>query len=67
MGRNKIFPHSTSLPVMGQIAGVSMASLGRYFHNLKIRASLAEVFHDEFNGHVFNLERDGLRQVVPCA
>ena len=23
-------------------------------------------FHDELNGHVFDLERDGLRQVVLC-
>ena len=29
-------------------------------------ARWAECFHDEVNGHVVDLERDGLRQVVPC-
>ena len=33
---------------------------------MKRRVRWAEEFHDELNGHVFNLERDGLRQVVLC-
>ena len=63
-GRNKTPPPSTSLPVMGDIAGVNTASLGGYLHSSKKRASWAEGFHDEFIGHVFDLERDGLCQVV---
>ena len=51
---------------MGKIAGVNPASLGGYLHSKKKRARLAEGFHDEFNGHVFDLEKDGLRQAVPC-
>ena len=51
---------------MGEIDGVSMASLGGYLHSSKTRARWAEGFHDELNGHVFVLERDGLRQVVFC-
>ena len=51
---------------MGEIAGVNTASQGGYLHSLKKRARWAEGFHDEVNGHVFDLERDGLRQVVPC-
>ena len=27
---------------------------------------MAEGFQDELNGHVFDLEKDGLRQFVPC-
>ena len=46
---------------MDEIAGVNTASLGGHFHIWKTRAG---GFHDELNGHVFNLERDGLRQVV---
>ena len=64
--RNKTFPPSTSLPVMGEIAGVNTASLDGYFHRSKTRARWAEGFHDEPNGHVFDMEMDGLRQVVPC-
>ena len=37
-GRNKTFPSSTSLPVMGEIAGVNTASLGGYPHSSKTRA-----------------------------
>ena len=37
-----------------------------YVDSSKTRAQWAEGFHDELNGHVFDLERDGLRQVVPC-
>ena len=65
MGR-KMLPPSTSLPVMGEIAGVNAASLGGYLHSTKTRARWAEGFHDEVNGHVLDLERDGLRQVVLC-
>ena len=64
-GRNKTLPLSTSLPVLGEIAGVN-TSLGGYLHSSKTRARWAEGFHNELNGHVFDLERDGLRQVVPC-
>ena len=55
---------STSLPVMGEIAGVNTASLGGYLLSTKTKARWTEGFHDELNGHVFDLERDGLRQVV---
>ena len=53
---------------MGEIAGVNTASLGRYLHSTKTRARAkwTEGFHDELNGHVFDLARDGLRQVVLC-
>ena len=51
---------------MGEIAGVNTASLGGYPHRPKTRAKWAEGFHDELNGHAFDLERDGLRQVVLC-
>ena len=61
----KTLPPSTSLPVMGEIAGVNTASLGGYLHSTKTRARWAEGFH-ELNGHVFDLERDGLRHVVLC-
>ena len=57
---------STSLPVTGEIAGVNTASLGGYLHSTKTKARWAEGYHDELNGHVFDLERDGLRQVVLC-
>ena len=60
----KTLPPSTSLPVMGEIAGVNKASLGGYLLSTKTRARWVEGFHDELNGHVFNLERDGLRQVA---
>ena len=66
MGSNKMFPPSTSLPVMGEIAGVNTASLGGYPHSSKKRARWAEGFHDELIDHVLDLERDALRQVVPC-
>ena len=65
-GRNKTLPSSTSLPVMGEIAGVNTASRGGYFHSSKKRARWAEGFHDELNGHMFDLERDGLHKVVFC-
>ena len=61
-----MLPPSTSLPVMGEKAGVNTASLGEYLHSTKTRARWAKGFHDELNGHVFDLERDGLRQVVLC-
>ena len=62
----KTLPPSTSLPLMGDMAGVNTASLGGYLHSTKTRARWAEGFHDEPNGHVFDLERDRLRQVVLC-
>ena len=51
---------------MGEIVGVNTATLGLYLHSSKKRVSWVEGFHDERNGHVFDLERDGLRQVVLC-
>ena len=63
-GRKALSP-STSLPVTGEIAGVNTASLVIYLHSTKTRARWAEGFH-ELNGHVFDLERDGLCQVVLC-
>ena len=51
---------------MGEIAGVNTASLGRYLHSQYKRARWAERFNDKLNGHVFDLERNGLRQVVLC-
>ena len=51
---------------MGEIAGVNTASLCGYLHSTKTRAWWAEGFHDELNGHVFDLERNGLRQFVLC-
>ena len=65
-GRNKALPPSTSLPVTGEMAGVSLASLGGYLHSLKTRARWAKGFHDELNGHVFDLERDRPLQIVLC-
>ena len=51
---------------MGEITGVNTASLGGYPRGTKTRAKRVEGFHDELNGHVLDLERDGLRQVVLC-
>ena len=48
----------------GEIGGVNTASLGGYLLSTKTKARWTEGFHDELNGHVFDLERDGLRQVV---
>ncbi len=61
----KTLPPFTSLPAMGEIAGANTASLGGCLHSTKTRARWAEGFH-ELNGYVFDLERDGLRQVVLC-
>ena len=63
-GRKTLQPF-TSLPVMDEIAGVNTLLLGGYRHSTKTRARWAEGFH-ELNGPVFDLERDGLRQVVLC-
>ena len=41
-GRNKTLPPSTSLPVMGEIAGIKTASLGAYLHSSEKRARWAE-------------------------
>ena len=60
----KTLPPSTSLQVMGEIAGVNTASLGGYLHSTKTRARWAKGFHDELNGHVFDLGRDGLRNAM---
>ena len=59
-----MFLPSTSLQVMGEIAGVKTVTLGGCRHSLETRARWVEGFHNEHNTHVFNLERDGLCQVV---
>ena len=61
----KTLPPFTSLPGMGEIAGANTASLGGCLHSTKTGVRWAEGFH-ELNGYVFDLERDGLRQVVLC-
>ena len=61
-----MLPPSMSLPVMCEIACVSMASLNRYLHSFWTRAGRVEGFHDELNGHVFDLERVWLCQAVSC-
>ena len=43
---------------MDEIGGVNTASQGGYLHSSKKRARWTEGFHDELNGHVFDLERD---------
>ena len=60
-----MLPPSMRLPVIGEIVGVNTASLGEYLHNTKTMARWAEGFH-ELNGHAFDMERDGLHQVVLC-
>ena len=73
-GRNKTLPPSTSLPVMGEIAGVNTAaldgclltSLDGCLLSTKTRARWVEGFHDKLSGHVFDLERGGLCPVGPC-
>ena len=52
---------------MAEIAGVNTASLGGYLHSEKKSARWAEGFHYELNGHVFDLERDGLRHCTSPA
>ena len=51
---------------MGEIDDVNTASLGGYLHSSKKGARWAEGFHGELKGHVFDLERDELHQVVLC-
>ena len=51
---------------MGEIAGVNTASLGGYLHSMKTRARWAEGIHDDLSSHVFDLEWDGLGQVILC-
>ena len=63
-GRKTLLP-STSLPVMGEIAGVNMTSLGGYLHSTKTRARRAEEFH-ELNGHMFDLRGMGSARLY-CA
>ena len=65
--RNKTFLPSTSLPVTGEIAGVNTVSLGGSLHSSETKARWAEGFHDELNGHMLDLERNGLCQNVPCS
>ena len=56
---------STILLFIGETAGVNIASLGKCLLSLKMRARWVEGFHDELNGHMFDLDqRDGLCQVV---
>ena len=57
----KTLPPSTSVPVLGEIAGVYGASLVGHLHSSKTRARWAEGFHDQLNGHMFDVERDRLR------
>ena len=64
--KDKTLPPSMRLPVIGEIAGVNMASLGGYLYSSNTRARWVEGFHNELNGHAFGLERDGLHQVVSC-
>ena len=59
-GRNKALTPTTSLPGMDEVAGVNTASLGGCPNSSKTMAKWAEGFHDELNGHVFDLEKDGL-------
>ena len=54
-GRNKTLPPFMSLLVMSKIAGVNTASLGGYLHSKKKRARWAEGFHNELNGHMFDM------------
>ena len=51
---------------MGEIAGVNTASLGGHLYTSKQKARWAEGFYAELDGLVFDLERDGIRQVVLC-
>ena len=55
-----------TLSVMSEIPDVKTASLGGCLHGSETRARWAEGFHDELNGHVFDPERDGIRQLVLC-
>ena len=59
-GRNKMLPPSMCLPLMGEIASVNKASLGGCLHSSRTRARWVEGFH------VFDVERDQLRQVALC-
>ena len=49
---------------MGEITGVNTAS--RDIFIVRRKGRWVKVFHDELNGHEFDRERDGLRQVVLC-
>ena len=50
---------------MGEIADVNTESLGVHLHSTETKARWAEGFHDELNGHVFDMERDGFSEVIP--
>ena len=53
-------------PGYGRNSWCQHSTLGGYFPSTKTTARWAEGFHDGLNGFVFDLERDGLRQVVLC-
>ena len=59
------FCSCTSPHLTYEIAGVNTVSLGGCLHSSKTIAKWAGGFHDELNGHVLDLDRDGLGQVVP--
>ena len=64
---NKTLLLSNSLPVMGEIAGVNTASLDGCPNSSKTMVRWAERFYDELSGYVFDVEKDGLCQVVLCS
>ena len=52
---------------MGKIAGVNTALLGGCISSwFEDKGQMGERVPDELNGHMFDLERERLRQVVPC-
>ena len=55
-----------NLLVMGEIAGVNMASLGECLHSKKMRARWREGFLDKLSSQLLDLESNGLHQVVLC-
>ena len=65
-GRNTSPAPYKNIPFMIKITGVNTASLDVYLHSSKTWARSAEGVYNELNGHVFDLERDRLRQVVLC-
>ena len=65
-GRNTSPAPYKNVSFMIKITGVNTASLDVYLHSSKTWARSAEGVRNELNGHVFDLERDRLRQVVLC-
>ena len=65
-GRNTSSALYKNIPFMIEITGVNTASLDIYLHSSKTWTRSAEGVYNELNGHVFDLERDWLRQVVLC-